>query len=87
LERTSKAIGIPIQTTTNDFHKSCVGTCECFEEKQIGNERFNFFTGCPKACFFIISRLLFNRPKLQQSYFVEELLNLLKRWKEVCMMP
>ncbi len=25
------------------------GTCETFEEKQVGGERFNFFYGCPKS--------------------------------------
>lgn len=24
-----------------------LGLCEVFEEKQVGNERFNIFTGCP----------------------------------------
>ncbi|KAH7817184.1 chaperonin containing TCP1, group II (cytosolic) [Monocercomonoides exilis] len=49
LERTSKALGITIQSTTNDLPASCVGTCDLFEEKQVGGERFNYFTGCPKA--------------------------------------
>lgn len=26
-----------------------LGTCECFEEKQVGNERFNIFSGCPSG--------------------------------------
>lgn len=26
-----------------------MGTCERFEERQIGGERFNFFEGCPAA--------------------------------------
>ena len=26
-----------------------LGTCQIFEEKQIGAERFNLFEGCPKA--------------------------------------
>lgn len=24
-----------------------LGLCEIFEERQVGNERFNIFTGCP----------------------------------------
>ena len=26
-----------------------LGTCEVFEEKQVGNERFNIFSGCPSG--------------------------------------
>jgi len=26
-----------------------LGTCEVFEEKQVGNERFNIFNGCPSG--------------------------------------
>ena len=29
--------------------ESVLGTCDNFEEKGLGDERFNFFTGCPKA--------------------------------------
>ncbi|KAA6382011.1 MAG: putative T-complex protein 1 subunit eta, partial [Streblomastix strix] len=52
LERTSKALGVGIQSTTNDLEanqETIIGTCEVFEEKQIGNERYNYFRGCPKA--------------------------------------
>ena len=27
----------------------CVDRCDFFEEKQVGGERYNFFTGCAKA--------------------------------------
>lgn len=26
-----------------------LGSCEVFEEKQVGNERFNIFSGCPSG--------------------------------------
>lgn len=26
-----------------------LGTCEVFEEKQVGNERYNIFSGCPSG--------------------------------------
>nr|GMD16278.1 T-complex protein 1 subunit eta [Ipomoea batatas] len=29
--------------------KKVLGTCEHFEEKQVGNERFNMFSGCPSG--------------------------------------
>ena len=32
-----------------DVAESVLGTCDNFEEKGLGDERFNFFTGCPKA--------------------------------------
>merc|ERR1711881_318968 len=35
---------------------STLGSCETFEEKQVGGERFNVFSGCPKSktCTFIL---------------------------------
>jgi T-complex protein 1 subunit eta len=49
LGRTVKAVGGSIQTTVNDIKEEHLGKCEFFEEKQIGGERFNLFTGCPEA--------------------------------------
>eukprot|EP01041_Mallomonas_annulata_P001769 gene1769-3429_t len=49
LERTSKATGAQIQTSLNDLSEKILGECAVFEEKGLGDERFNFFMGCPKA--------------------------------------
>ena len=49
LNRTMKACGGSIQTTVNDLNDDTLGACEFFEEKQVGGERFNFFTGVPKT--------------------------------------
>jgi len=49
LHRTMKACGGSIQTTVNDLNDDTLGYCEFFEEKQVGGERFNFFTGVPKT--------------------------------------
>merc|ERR1711953_776309 len=49
LYRTMKACGGSIQTTVNDLKDDNLGSCELFEEKQVGGERFNFFTGVPKT--------------------------------------
>ncbi|KAK1939520.1 putative T-complex protein 1 eta subunit [Babesia divergens] len=49
LVRTSKATGASIQTTVNGISTDVLGTCGSFEEKQVGNDRFNFFEGCPKT--------------------------------------
>ena len=56
MARTMKACGGSIQSSTQDLRDEVLGTCGRFEEKQVGSERFNFFTGCPKAktCTIII---------------------------------
>merc|ERR1711971_1553414 len=56
LNRTMKACGGSIQTTVHDLDDTTLGTCEVFEEKQVGGERFNVFSGCPKSktCTFIL---------------------------------
>merc|ERR1719446_383578 len=47
--RMCKATGGAIQTSCNDLNESVLGTCEKFEERQVGGERFNFFSGCESA--------------------------------------
>jgi len=58
LKRTMKACGGSIVTTVHDLHvsDSVLGTCEMFEEHQVGSERYNYFTGCPnaKTCTLIL---------------------------------
>lgn len=49
LQRTMKACGGAIQSTVHDLDDKTLGTCETFEEKQVGGERFNFFYGCPQS--------------------------------------
>jgi T-complex protein 1 subunit eta len=49
LERVSKATGAVVQTSVNGITSSVLGECDLFEEKGLGDERFNYFTGCPKA--------------------------------------
>ncbi|KAK4940238.1 T-complex protein 1 subunit eta [Elasticomyces elasticus] len=49
LDRVVLATGASIQSTCSDIQSSHLGTCASFEESQIGHERFNFFSGCPKA--------------------------------------
>jgi T-complex protein 1 subunit eta len=49
LKRTQKACGGAIITTVENLNEQVFGTCEVLEENQIGSERYNFFTGCPKA--------------------------------------
>jgi len=49
LNRTMKSCGGAIQSTVHDLDDSTLATCENFEEKQIGGERFNLFSGCPKS--------------------------------------
>lgn len=49
MERVCQATGASVQSTCTDIQESHLGTCERFEERQIGGERFNFFEGCPQA--------------------------------------
>jgi T-complex protein 1 subunit eta len=49
LDRVSKATGAVVQSTVFGIEEGVLGNCDNFEEKGLGDERFNFFTGCPKA--------------------------------------
>jgi len=50
MQRVVQAVGGSIQSTVSDLDpKRHLGTCGVFEERQIGGERFNLFTGCPGA--------------------------------------
>lgn len=49
LKRVVQAVGGQIQSTTSDIRPEHIGTCDLFEERQIGGERYNIFEGCPKA--------------------------------------
>lgn len=49
LERVAKATGAVVQTSLYGITESVLGHCELFEEKGLGDERYNFITGCPKA--------------------------------------
>lgn len=49
MTRVALATGGAVQSTTNNLTSAVMGSCGIFEETQVGNERFNFFTGCPKS--------------------------------------
>ncbi|KAI9221452.1 chaperonin Cpn60/TCP-1 family [Blastocladiella britannica] len=49
LERVCKATGASVQSSVNDLKDIHLGHCAAFNERQIGGERFNLFTGCPQA--------------------------------------
>jgi len=49
LNRVIKATGGVMQSTLNNITEDVLGTCELFEESQIGAERYNFFKGCPNV--------------------------------------
>lgn len=38
-----------MQTSIHGITSDVVGHCEKFEERQLGNERWNLFTGCVDA--------------------------------------
>lgn len=48
MKRVCRATGAAVQTTVSDM-STCLGTCDLFEERQIGGERFNFFSGCSQS--------------------------------------
>jgi len=56
MRRLEKATGGMIQTSCNDLNPGVLGACDHFEEKQVGSERFNFFSGCKKesACTMVL---------------------------------
>jgi T-complex protein 1 subunit eta len=49
LKRVAKATGGRLQSTTNDLNPSILGHCAKFEERQVGKERYNLFTGCTQV--------------------------------------
>ena len=49
LKRVTAACGGQIQTSLANLNNDVLGTCGLFEERQVGNERYNFFTLCPDA--------------------------------------
>lgn len=49
MKRVAKATGGIVQSTCNGMKKEILGNCGSFDEKQIGSERYNLFTSCPKS--------------------------------------
>ncbi|XP_064994723.1 T-complex protein 1 subunit eta-like isoform X1 [Musa acuminata AAA Group] len=49
LLRVAAATGGTVQTSVNNVIDEVLGSCEVFEERQVGNERFNIFNGCPSG--------------------------------------
>jgi len=49
MRRVSSATGAKVQTSVFGFTDDVLGHCGLFEEKQVGGERYNLFTGCPGA--------------------------------------
>lgn len=49
MTRMALATGGEIQSTLSDIPESVLGRCSVFEERQVGTERYNFFTGCQNS--------------------------------------
>jgi len=49
MTRVALATGGAVQSSTNNLTDAIMGNCGVFEETQLGNERYNLFTGCPKS--------------------------------------
>lgn len=56
MDRVIQAVGGTIQSTCSNITSADLGSCETFEEVQIGSERYNLFKGCPvaKTCTLIL---------------------------------
>lgn len=56
LRRTQRACGGAVLSSVRDLAPEALGACAHFEERQVGGERYNFFTGCPaaKTCTLIL---------------------------------
>lgn len=54
--RVALATGGAVQATVSNVPQDVLGYCALFEERQVGNERYNFFTGCknPKTATIIL---------------------------------
>jgi len=46
MKRVQKATAAQVQSTVNNLIPEIMGACATFEEKQVGDERYNVFTGC-----------------------------------------
>ena len=49
LRRVAKACGGAVQTSVHNLIPAVIGECGDFEERQIGDERFNIFSDCPQV--------------------------------------
>lgn len=49
MKRLAKATGATVQTTSSNITPDVLGTCAVFEERQLGKERYNVFSGCTEA--------------------------------------
>lgn len=49
MARVALATGGSVQSSVNNVAAHMLGSCSLFEERQVGNERYNFFTGCPNS--------------------------------------
>eukprot|EP00753_Platysulcus_tardus_P018589 PLAT6941.1.p1 GENE.PLAT6941.1~~PLAT6941.1.p1 ORF type:complete len:580 (+),score=358.18 PLAT6941.1:63-1802(+) len=49
LLRVSRATGAVTQSSVSSLPESILGSCTRFEERQVGAERYNIFSGCPLA--------------------------------------
>merc|ERR1719150_407607 len=56
MTRVKLACGGRVLTTVSNIEETDLGTCALFEEKQVGADRYNFWTGCPdsKTCTILL---------------------------------
>ncbi|EPY23242.1 T-complex protein 1 subunit eta [Strigomonas culicis] len=49
MNRVALATGGVVQSSLNNVPAEVLGSCQLFEERQVGAERYNFFTGCQNS--------------------------------------
>jgi T-complex protein 1 subunit eta len=49
MQRMVLATGGSVLSTVSNVDTALLGRCDIFEERQVGNERYNFFTGCANS--------------------------------------
>lgn len=59
IDRVAKATGATIQTSVFGITDSVLGLCETFEERGVGDERYNFFTGTLPYRMLLLLFLIF----------------------------
>ena len=66
LKRTMKACGGSIQTSVQNMSSDVLGTCETFEENQIGGERYVYF---PYFLYIYIAYIYLITFNVKESFF------------------
>jgi len=82
LRRLAKASNGIIQTTCNGLNEKVLGTCDLFEEIQIGTERWNLFYNPPQKTSTIILRGGSDQYIMEAERSLNDAIQVIKRVKK-----